>query len=549
VSDVFISYAHTTAREARAAAEALRASGFSVWIDDDLLAHRAFSREIDAQLTAAKAALVIWSADAAMSDWVLSEANRAREERKLVQFRLDGARLPMPFDQIHCADLSGWSGEGEHPSWAKVVASVADLVGGEVTSRTPIALLPLPTKPSIAVMPFANLSGDPEQDYFADGMVAEITTVLSRFRSIFVIASSSTLSFKGKSVGARDAGRQLGVSFVLEGSVRKFANQVRIAVQLIDAAAGRQMWADRFEEPLDDVFALQDKVALAVAGKIEPTIEAEEIRRASARPTDSLGSYDLWLRALPLLRRIDKTGLAKALNLLDRAIAIDPDYGLALAWAAICHVLIDLSDWGDAPDDNRRRGLERAQRALILAPDDALVVAGAGFVQGYLAKDMQAALSLTERAISLNPGHALACYFGGDLHRRAGDTDTAVKRIETAMRLDPLGPDRYAMLYGMALAQFAQGRFRESISTAKEAERLLDYNPMPPFLLAACYGHVGQGDDAARALRRYRELTTKSIDAFARWLLIDQGQLKLALEGIALAEGKGSAEGQGDTKK
>src|SRR5215831_12875179 len=186
MSDVFISYGHsTTAPQARAAAAALRALGYSVWIDDDLPAHRAFTPEIEAQLTDAKAALVIWSAEAASSHWVLSEANRAREDNKLVQLRIDGARLPMPFDQSQCADLSGWSGESEHPSWRKVAASVADLVqggGGQGLAPPRVeAALPLPDKPSIAVMPFANLSGDPEQDYFADGVAIEVVSALSRF--------------------------------------------------------------------------------------------------------------------------------------------------------------------------------------------------------------------------------------------------------------------------------------------------------------------------------------------------------------------------------
>src|SRR3974390_1194279 len=181
MADVFISYAHTTGRQAQAAAAALREAGYSVWLDDDLAAHRSFTQAIEEQLVAAKAALVIWSADAARSEWVLSEANRAREAHKLVQLRVDGARLPMPFDQIQCADLGGWTGEGKHPAWGKVIGSVAELVkdgakpdGGPTLVAVPPAAPPLPDKPSIAVMPFANLSGDAEQGYFADGMVVEI---------------------------------------------------------------------------------------------------------------------------------------------------------------------------------------------------------------------------------------------------------------------------------------------------------------------------------------------------------------------------------------
>ena len=272
MADIFISYARSTAKQAQAVAAALRGLGYSVWIDDDLPAHRAYTPVIEEQLTAAKAAVVIWSADAVQSEWVLSEANRAREDRKLVQVTTDESRLPMPFDTIQCADLARWSGDLATPGWRKVVASVSDLIGGRSVTAAPPPTLP--SKPSIAVLPFADMTGAEGQDYFVDGMVAEITTALSRIRSIFVIASSSALTFKGQGIGAQDAARQLGVRYVLEGSVRRAAGRVRIAVQLIDASDSVQIWTQRFDDTLDDVFALQDKVALAVAGQIEPTLQS-----------------------------------------------------------------------------------------------------------------------------------------------------------------------------------------------------------------------------------------------------------------------------------
>jgi adenylate cyclase len=387
-------------------------------------------------------------------------------------------------------------------------------------------------------MPFANLSGDPEQEYFADGMVAEITTLLSRFKSIFVIASSSTLSFKGQSVSAQEAACQLGVSFVLEGSVRKSANRVRIAVQLIDGADGRQMWADRFEDGLEDIFALQDKVALSIAGKIEPTVQASEIRRASTRQTDLVGSYDLCLRAFPRIRTLDRDGLAEGLELANRAIAIDPGYGLALVLAAICRMEIDFAGWADDPAGNRRQAIEAARQALKAEPDDALVVAFAASVLGYLERDMQVAVALADKALMLNPGHERSWHTSADMRRRSGDADTAIEHIEAAMRLDPIGPDRPMQLYVMAIARFAQSRFSDAISLAKEAIQQIDDSPMGHALLAASYGHLGQQDDAAHALERYEALTPQSIDAFARWLFLDPAQLKLALDGIGLAAGK-----------
>ena len=231
--DIFVSYARSTAHHAQAVAEALRALGYRVWLDDELPAHRAYADVIEERLRAAKAVVVIWSAEAAKSQWVQSEADRAREEDKLVQLTVDGARLPMPFDRIQCADLAGWTGDPEAPGWRKVAASVAELIGGAGVAAAPVMAPPppsLPSKPSIVVLPFANLSGDAEQDYFADGMVEEIVAALTRIRSIFVIASGSGLSFKGKGVSAQEAARQLGVRYVLEGSVRKSAGTVRIVV-------------------------------------------------------------------------------------------------------------------------------------------------------------------------------------------------------------------------------------------------------------------------------------------------------------------------------
>src|SRR5579859_141041 len=266
MTDIFISYARSTAPQAQAIAEALRALGYCVWRDDELPAHRAYAEVIEERLRAAKAVVVIWSAEAAKSQWVFSEANRAREDGKLVQLSLDSTRLPMPFDTIQCADMSGWVGDPGSPGWRKVVASLGDLVAG--TTVAPSAAAPaLPAKPSIAILPFANLSGDPEQEYFADGMVVEIVAALARIPSIFVIASGSSFSFKGRSVSPQEAARQLGVRYVLEGSVRKAAERVRITVQLIDASDGAQIWTQRFDDTLEDVFALQDKVALAAAGK------------------------------------------------------------------------------------------------------------------------------------------------------------------------------------------------------------------------------------------------------------------------------------------
>jgi TolB-like protein len=224
--------------------------------------------------------------------------------------------------------------------------------------------LPLPDKPSIAVLPFANMSGDPEQEYFADGMVEEIITALSRIKWLFVIDRNSTFIYKGKAIDIKQVGRELGVRYVLEGAVRKGGNRVRITAQLIDATTGSHLWADRFDGSLADVFDLQDKVAISVAGIIEPALQAAEIRRSAARPTTDLSAYDLYLRALAALFQLTKERVVEALGLLDQAIAIDRHYGPALSWAAICHQRFVNDGWAPEPETARRKAVDLARQAL-----------------------------------------------------------------------------------------------------------------------------------------------------------------------------------------
>src|SRR5580704_12902896 len=242
MADIFISYARSRATEAQPIVQALRSQGYNVWIDDAIPAHRAFTDVIEEELKAAAAVVVLWSTEAVKSQWVQSEADHAREAGKLVQLKLDGAVLPMPFDRIQCIDLTGWAGDVDAPGWRRVCGSIATLAG-VAKAATPVAPVveALPeglVKPSIAVMPFANLSNDPEQDYFVDGVVEEIVSALSRFKSIFVISAGDSLVSEGKAISPQDAARLLGVRYVLEGSVRKSGGRVRIVVHLVDASNG-----------------------------------------------------------------------------------------------------------------------------------------------------------------------------------------------------------------------------------------------------------------------------------------------------------------------
>lgn len=535
MSDIFISYARSTEPQAIQVAEALRDLGYGVWRDDELPAHRAYNEVIEERLKAAGAVVVIWSADAVMSQWVRSEADRAREDGKLVQLSLDGVRLPMPFDQIQCADLAGWNGDTNASGWRKVVASIGDLLvdaKNEPTIPTP----PLPTKPSIAVLPFANLSGDAEQEYFADGMVVEIVASLSRVRSIFVIASGSGLSFKGKGLSPQEAARRLGVRYVLEGSVRKAGNRVRITVQLIDAADASQIWTHRFEDTLDDIFALQDQVALSVAGVIEPAVREAEVRRASSRPTDSMGSYDLYLRAIALMRSYVGADLIAALDLAERAIALDPDFPAAVTLASRLHYLVELYGWSVNPEEDRARNVALANRALRLAGDDADVLASVAAIKAWQEEDPVGGLALAEKAVTLNPGAANAWTNRGAARLLVGDLDRATEDLETSLRLDPVGYERMANVIFMSMARFQQHRFEEALALAGDVLHRAD-NATALAVKAACLGHLGRMEAARAALQGYAAASRHPIEIYARKVWRGPGHLELFMQGIALAGG------------
>ncbi|MDZ4738689.1 MAG: CadC-family transcriptional regulator [Alphaproteobacteria bacterium] len=397
-----------------------------------------------------------------------------------------------------------------------------------------------PTKPSIAVLPFANLSNDPEQAYFADGMMEEITTALSRIRSIFVIASASTQQFKDKPVSAQTVGRELGVRYILEGSVRKAAGRIRIAVKLIDAADGSQIWAERYDDTLDDVFALQDRVALSVAGVIEPAVRDAEIRRAARHPTANIDAYDLYLKAVALVDSYEKESMFEALNLLERALALDPRYAQALSVAGYAHSQIFVSRWAEDLAHHRRLALDYASRGIQLAADDADVLSWIATI--YLALDEDAAMSTTliDRSLALNPGSSLAWMMSAWLRAAAGEADTAVEHMETSMRLNPSSSDRGHQLSGIALARFDQRRFDDAVRLLTEAIQLQPAVSFNLALLTACYGHLQQTQAAAAAIARYRQVS--SIDMRERLSLFrNPAHRKLFRDGIDLADGKSAS--------
>ena len=362
MSDVFISYARSTEAQAKRIGEALRALGYGVWRDDEIPAHRAYADVISERLKAAKAVLVIWSAEAAASEWVRSEAEKARAERKLVQLNLDGAELPMPFDQTQCADLSSWSGEADHPGWRKVAASIAELIG----ERAAVTSAPRagPRKLAICVLPFINISGDPEQEYFSDGISEDIITDLSKVSALSVTARNNAFTFKGKTVEVQQVARQFGVSHVLEGSVRRAGGRVRITAQLIDGLAGDHLWADRWDRDLTDIFALQDEISQAIVSALKLKLLPEEKKAIEKRGTTSSEAYNHYLMARQYLdsgSRGDGMREEAIVRLCRRAVEIDPVYARALALLAYAQSDLSRNRPGMVDD-----GLAEADRALEL---------------------------------------------------------------------------------------------------------------------------------------------------------------------------------------
>jgi adenylate cyclase len=435
-------------------------------------------------------------------------------------------RLPFAFDDL---------GEQQVKNIARPVRvyRVRDL-GAAKSPSPPSAVLPLPDKPSIAVLPFANMSGDPEQEYFTDGMVEEIITALSRIRWLFVIARNSSFTYKGQAVDVKRVGRELGVRYVLEGSARKAGGRVRITAQLIDALSGMHLWADRFDGSLEDVFDLQDRVAISVAGVIEPTLQAAEIRRAADRPTSDPTAYDLYLRAVSLWASHERERIIQALGLLARAIERDPHYGPALGLAALCHQLLATSDWTSDSETHRREGIDLARRALRCAPDDPDVLANAAVVLGSLGEDIDVAIGSIDRSLALNPSFARGWVWSARLRNFAGQPDLAIEHFKTSMRLSPR--DRMGTFsLPLGTAYFLKHQFAEAAATFLASLEQAPGLPVGYQLLASCYAHMGRLDEAREIVERLKMITPVVVPSVI--LYRNPEHRELFLSGLRLAAG------------
>jgi len=379
----------------------------------------------------------------------------------------------------------------------------------EATTKAPAEAekpLPLPDKPSIAVLPFQNMSGDPEQEYFADGMVEEIITALSRFKWLFVIARNSSFTFKGKAVDVKRVGRELGVRYVLEGSVRKAAGKVRITGQLIDAATGAHIWADRFERDLTDVFALQDEVTVAVVSAIQPKLLQTEIEMATRRRPENLTAYDFYLRALPQSYLSTREGLAEAIRLANRALELDPRFGPVAALAGGCHLLNVNLGYSLDPQFESKEAVRLLRLALSLDDGDPETLARAAIVSAFMVADSESEIELADRAVALNPNSFNAWSNRGWVYRLVGQPEEAIRSFERAIRLSPIDPLLHRALVGIGFAFIELRRFDEAIVAAKKALRQNPSYSATYRCLASALAHLGRDAEAREAVARMSEV-------------------------------------------
>ena len=426
-------------------------------------------------------------------------------------------------------------GEQQLKNFSKPIRAYAVLAGtySALTERLSAAP-PLPDKPSIAVLPFENMSGDPEQEYFADGMVEEIITALSRFKSLFVIARNSSFAFKSKAVDIKEVGRMLGVRYALEGSVRKASGKVRITGQLIDAVTGTHIWADRFERDLTDVFALQDEVTAAVVSAIQPKLLQAEIAMATRRRPENLTAYEFYLRAMQQSYLTTREGVAETLRLAHRALELDPRFGLVAALAGFCHMRNVTLGYADDPQLERKEAVRLLRLALSVDDGDPDTLVWASTISASMVGDRESEIEMADRAVALNPNSNLAWGCRGWIYKTAGLSEEAVRSFERAIRMSPIDPLLHRGFVGMAMAFIELRRFDEAIVAAKKALRQTpSYSPAYRCLTSA-FAHLGRDAEAGEAAARLLEVDPDfTISAFIT--RGGQTNAKLYIEGLRKA--------------
>ena len=500
MADVFISYARSDEGQAERVADALRAAGYKVWRDDDLPAHRAYADVIEERLRGARAVVVLWSDEAARSQWVRAEADAARSAGTLVQATLNGTIPPLPFNQIQCADLNDWDGRGDTPGWRKLAASVEALVGSRESKQKSTRKR---DSVCICVLPFQNMSGDTEQEYFSDGISEDITTDLSKVSALGVIARNTAFTFKGRAVNVCDVAETLGVTHVLEGSVRKAGGRIRITAQLIDGATGDHVWADRYDRDLDDIFAIQDEISKAIVTALKVKLLPEEKKAIEQRGTTSVEAYNLYL----LARQYWTTGNhgdmrreERVMRICGRAVQIDPYY--AQAWALLALAQANLKYvFGQDGDD----GFAAAHTALSIDPTIA---------EAYLPKARRLeektrfdeAEALLKTALELGPDSWEVNKEVARLHKARRNFPTAIEHYEKALEAMDSDFHAWALVVTCYQALGESEKVRHGASKmVSEAQKALQQDPSNGAalgIIAGGYAILGEAERAREWIER-----------------------------------------------
>jgi TolB-like protein len=504
--DIFLSYNREDLAVTRIYAAALTAGGFSVWWDQTLKSGDTYDEVTEGALRSAKAVVVLWTPRSVASRWVRAEATLGQRQNTLLPVMVEPCERPVMFELTQTADMIGWQGNADDPAWCALVEDIrrfADKPVPETVEQSVPAMpaLALPKKPSVAVLPFASIGGGEDDDYFADGMAVEIVSALSRFQSLFVISSGSTLSYRGDSRGPTEIARELGVRYILQGNVRKAGKQVRIAVELLDEVTLAPIWTNRFDGSLDDIFELQDSVSHAVASQIEPSITASEVRRAALKPSPSNNVYDLYLRGIKAYWDVwTKDTLALAADRFERAAALDPEFALAQAYASSALINSVLQGFGDDPAPLLKKSADYARAALRVGQDDAEVLALAAYTLFQCDEPQTNIDDIMARAFELNSGMSRVHYTAGFVSLYACRSAAAVDAYDMALRLDPRTPWRDAIMIGKAQALFQLGQYAEALPI------LIHEEPAFPQIgsairriIAICHARMGN-IEAARAV-------------------------------------------------
>jgi TolB-like protein len=519
VADIFISYSKQSKAETERLAQELQAKGFTVWYDTSLVAGDSFRETIISEIGQAGAAIVIWDAASVKSEWVCSEASRARARGILVPVRTDGVRshdIPPPFDSLHTELLSNRAGIDA------ALARLGVAPGVTMEARAPPPAINEPTrpsvhdKPSIAVLSFTNMTGDPDQEYFGDGIAEDIITMLSRSRSLFVGARNSSFSFKRRAVDVKQIAHELGVRYVLEGSVRRGGNRVRITAQLIDAETGNHVWAERYDCNVADVFAVQDEITEAVVIAIEPAVVETERRRAARKPPQSLGAWEAYHRGMWHYARNSAAENKIAKQFLRRAIAADRNFALAHAMLAMSIFMDGTIYQTISIAEALVQGIPHAQKAVSLDP----LEPGAHVIKGWamiIQGDLEDAIAEGRQALALSPNSASGNHVLGAALIYSGRQREGIEHIHASIRLDPHDPVlSNTRMRIVAAGHYFLGDYMASLDAAKAFQRTYPDNLWTDRWLAAALGQLGRQPEARQALERAIALAPQAFSVFTR---------------------------------